>query len=250
MPATRLTFAEVAVPVPVRQTFTYRVPESLADRVRPGVQVTVPFGRRRAEGFVVSMSAAPPRSDLKAIHQISAVDESGPPITIELLELTRWLADYYLCSWGEALKAALPGGLEPSRGSPIRRRKPVPSAEAVLAEVLSVDEGGLPGRSLTAQQEAALSAIVPAVMEPAHRAFLLFGVTGSGKTEVYLEAAARAREAGGQCLITLAQRHSAGTTTRGLAPRRRRFGRHRGRGPLGGLRAIPLALADRGGRGT
>lgn len=199
-----LTFAQVAVPVPVRQTFTYRVPDNLADRVRPGVQVTVPFGRRGAEGFVVSMSATPPRDDLKEIRSITAVDESGPPITLELLELTRWLADYYLCSWGEALKAALPGGLEPSRAAPIRRRKPAERAELtnpIGDGAVVPEEVQSPRRTLTAQQQAVLDAVVPAVQEPTHRAFLLFGVTGSGKTEVYLEAAARAREVGGQCLI-------------------------------------------------
>ena len=48
-------FAEVAIPVPVRQTFTYRIPAALDGRVVPGLPVNVPFGRRSAEGFVVSI---------------------------------------------------------------------------------------------------------------------------------------------------------------------------------------------------
>jgi len=97
---------DVAVPVPVRSTFTYRVPPALARRVRVGGRVLVPFGSRLLPGFVVGLDPPDPPADLKSVH--SLVDET-PLVDPWLLDLTRWIAERTLCSWGEALKAALPG---------------------------------------------------------------------------------------------------------------------------------------------
>jgi primosomal protein N' (replication factor Y) len=198
-------YAEVAIPVPVRQTFTYRIPEALAGRVAPGVQVNVPFGPRSAEGFVVSVSADPARADLATIREIRLAGDAGAALPASLLELTRWLADYYLCSWGEAIKAALPGGFEPLRATPKRRRKTAAAADEPAAGFdADVAAGALDvparGRTLTDEQRAAIEAIAAAAAAPRHQVFLLFGVTGSGKTEVYLESTARVLAAGGQVL--------------------------------------------------
>lgn len=193
-------FAEVAVPVPVRRTFTYRVPDLLRGEVQPGRQVTVPFGKRQAEGFVVALSD---RATMEDVKEIRSVDGAGPLFTSELLALTRWIADYYLCSWGEVLKAALPGGIEPT--APGRRRRAAPAAEAGEAR------GGAPFEddhspaaadiTLTGAQAGALEAIRAAMAARTHRTILLHGITGSGKTEIYLRAAALAEAEGGQALI-------------------------------------------------
>ncbi|HEX7879685.1 MAG TPA: primosomal protein N', partial [Candidatus Eisenbacteria bacterium] len=206
-------FAEVAIPVPVRQTFTYRIPAALDGRIVPGLPVNVPFGRRSAEGFVVSVGAAPAHLDPADIRDIRLAGAPEDVLPAGVLELTRWLADYYLCSWGEAIKAALPGGIEPLRATPRRRRKVAPDAgpadpqvdrrasdgESDAFQSANGDRSPL-ARPLTADQQQALAAIAPFLAEPAHRVFLLFGVTGSGKTEVYLEAAARVLARGGQVL--------------------------------------------------
>ena len=72
--------------------------------------VFVPFGRRRLTGYVVSISNHNKKNiSLKAIEE---VPDSEPVISKELLSLTRWVADYYHSSWGEAIKAALPAGLD------------------------------------------------------------------------------------------------------------------------------------------
>jgi primosomal protein N' (replication factor Y) len=195
-------FADIAIPVPVRQTFTYRVPPDLVGRATPGRQVTVPFGRRTAEGFIVGLTPKAPAVDPSALRDLKEIDQAGPAFSAELLELTRWVADYYLCSWGEALKAALPGGIEPSRAEPKRGRK-----RAVGAADAALDPGmvaaGLAGRTptLTPEQADAGAQVAEALRERRHQVFLLFGVTGSGKTEVYLRAAALALAAGGQCLL-------------------------------------------------
>lgn len=190
-------FAEIAIPVPVRQLFTYRVPPHLAERAAPGRQVTVPFGRRSAEGFIVRLTADAPAVEPGVLKELTEVDGAGPAFSAELLDVTRWVADYYLCSWGEALKAALPGGLETSRAEPKKARAVRKKKEAAP----DLGRGGRSGPQLTADQAAAGQEIAAALHERRHQVFLLFGVTGSGKTEVYLRAATEALEAGGQCLL-------------------------------------------------
>jgi primosomal protein N' (replication factor Y) len=102
--------AAVAIPRPVRRLFTYDVPPDLLPRCRRGARVVVPFGRRRLTGFVVEVrpaaSAEEPPFPLKPIERVL---DSDPVVDEELLELTRWASDYYAVSWGEMIRAALPG---------------------------------------------------------------------------------------------------------------------------------------------
>jgi primosomal protein N' (replication factor Y) len=107
-------FVEVALPVPMRQTFTYRLPPALAPLVRLGARLLVPFGHRQLTGYVVALHAtlgpesAVDEASIKAIFEI--VDDE-PLVTEEILKLTQWTADYYASSWGEMLRASLPAGI-------------------------------------------------------------------------------------------------------------------------------------------
>ncbi|MBD3367487.1 MAG: primosomal protein N' [Candidatus Eisenbacteria bacterium] len=101
-------YVEVAVPLPVSGTFTYSVPDELAERAVLGSRVLVPFGRRRVTGFVVGDTGDP---EIESIKPIIDVLDIGPVVDERMLELTRWVADYYLASWGEVLRAALPPGI-------------------------------------------------------------------------------------------------------------------------------------------
>ena len=112
-----MPFAHVALPLPVRQTFVYRVPDALAARAVPGAQVSVPFRGRARRGFVVGLSAA---CDLEKVSDLAGV-LPAPPFSPQLLELARWIAEYYLAPLGEVLAAALPGGLEGFARSRARR---------------------------------------------------------------------------------------------------------------------------------
>ncbi len=100
---------EVILPLPLDEAFTYAVPEALAAEARPGARVLVPFGRRRLTGVVVGEGQPPEALDFELKHVLDVLDDE-PALTPELLRLTRWMADYYVCCWGEALKAALPAG--------------------------------------------------------------------------------------------------------------------------------------------
>ena len=102
------TFIEVAVPLPVTGTFTYSVPDDLVDRAGVGARVLVPFGRRKVTGFVVAVGVTPAVDGVKDIIETLDV---APVVDPPMIELTRWIADYYLASWGEVLRATLPPGI-------------------------------------------------------------------------------------------------------------------------------------------
>jgi len=111
-------YASVAVPIPVRQLFTYLVDDSLREVLVRGARVRIPFGRRKLVGTVVEWPAAPPDAGVatKAIESLLP----GEAVPATILELTRFVSDYYLCAWGEAIETALP-----PRGGPTPLRKVV-----------------------------------------------------------------------------------------------------------------------------
>ena len=105
-----LPYAEVVFNLPVRESFTYRVPDRFLGMAREGMRVFVPFGRRRLTGYIIALSGSLEKNiTLKPIEDIL---DTEPVISQELLKLTKWIADYYHSSWGEAIKAALPAGLD------------------------------------------------------------------------------------------------------------------------------------------
>ncbi len=103
-------FGSVAVPRPVRRLFTYAIPADLLPRCRRGVRVLVPFGRRKVTGYLLEISNTPgalePGTTLRTVEEVL---DPEPVLDESILELTRWAADYYLVSWGEMIRAALPG---------------------------------------------------------------------------------------------------------------------------------------------
>jgi primosomal protein N' (replication factor Y) len=107
-------FAEVALPLPLRRTFTYRLPANIGRKVQLGSRLMVPFGKRNLTGYVVHLHTDLP-ADLgieeSALKDAAELLDEEPLITPEILKLTQWTADYYFASWGEMLKAALPAGI-------------------------------------------------------------------------------------------------------------------------------------------
>jgi primosomal protein N' (replication factor Y) len=107
-------YAEVAVPLRVNRTFTYRLPLALKEDARLGSRLLVPFGRKRITGYIVALlNALDPAADLTDadIKDAEELLDAEPLLTPEILEITRWVAEYYAAPWGEVLKAALPAGL-------------------------------------------------------------------------------------------------------------------------------------------
>ena len=107
-------YAEVAVPLRVAQTYTYRLPLALRDEAQVGARLLVPFGRKMLTAYIVALHQeidAGLGLDETEIKEAEELLDAEPLITPELLEITRWIADYYAAPWGEVLKAALPAGL-------------------------------------------------------------------------------------------------------------------------------------------
>src|SRR5436305_8712104 len=107
-------YAEVAVPLRVTQTFTYRLPTALSAEARVGARLLVPLGRKLVTGYIVALhTSLDPALELNdsEIKEAEELLDAVPLLTTEVLELTRWLADYYAAPWGEVLKASLPAGL-------------------------------------------------------------------------------------------------------------------------------------------
>lgn len=114
--AGQLRYAEVAIPVHVLTTFIYKLPEALQPRAELGSRITVPFGRKLVTGYIVALhTELRPGTSLKEenIKDAREILDGFPLITAEILELTRWVSEYYLAPWGEVLKAALPPGVSP-----------------------------------------------------------------------------------------------------------------------------------------
>ena len=234
--------AEIAVPIPLEETYHYRIPDKLRHQVSLGVRVQVPFGEGRRErvltGYVLGVCALPDRK----LKEIREVVDQAPLFNEENLALARWISDYYMTPLGEVLRAMLPAArikpklrkylglknpLTPEELEGYRRSPKVrallaflsdhgPTARATLKEafgelghVLSrLRKEGLlkeedreishsPFRDharssdsplvLTADQKRAYRKIGKSLKTGGYAPFLLFGVTGSGKTEVYLQ---------------------------------------------------------------
>jgi primosomal protein N' (replication factor Y) len=112
-------FAELLLPVPVPKLFTYRVPFILNEKVKPGLRGIVQFGDRRIlTGIVITVHQLPPK-EYEAKYILELLDDE-PVVNTHQLKLFQWIADYYLCSAGEVMNAALPSGLKLSSESMVQ----------------------------------------------------------------------------------------------------------------------------------
>ena len=109
IPASAFVTVDVVLPLPLDQAYTYRVPDAVAGAAQVGARVLVPFRNRRLTGVIVGEGPPPDTLDFEVKEVLDLLDDV-PVCTPELLDLTEWIADYYVCGWGEALKATLPAG--------------------------------------------------------------------------------------------------------------------------------------------
>ena len=102
---------QVILPIPLQGTFTYSVPDDVRDMVGMGTRVLVQFGRKKYyTAIVAGIDQTPPGN--YEVKEIMAVLDPHPALRYPQLKFWEWLADYYLCSVGEVMKAALPTGLK------------------------------------------------------------------------------------------------------------------------------------------
>jgi primosomal protein N' (replication factor Y) (superfamily II helicase) len=198
---------ELAVPTRLWQRFDYLPPaDSTVDCWQPGIRVQAPFGRRLLTGILMAVK---PHSDLPPEKLKTALMplDPQPLLTPAVLALCQWASDYYHYPLGEVLSQALPKTLRQGRQCP-----PIESA----AEPNSLQDIA-PPLPLNAHQQQAVQAITEAA---GFKTFLLDGVTGSGKTEVYFQSITALLAAGKQVLVLVPE---IGLTPQTVARFRQRF---------------------------
>lgn len=174
--------------------FDYAVPDDLRTVLQVGHRVRVPFGKRSVTGFVYALGEAPAVLELRPIQ--SVVDEE-PVLSPLLLELAGFIASYYIVPLDEVIRAILPPRVRALITRTVKRRR----------------------QSRILRQSSDATPTLPVVLEPAQQAvreriaislarqeaavFLLHGVTGSGKTEVYLRLVEDVIAKGGQALVLI-----------------------------------------------
>lgn len=173
-----LKYAKVAVPVPLKQEFTYSFDDGVLNVV-PGIRVMVPFGRREVQGYVVDVLDSKPDVGFE-IKAVSKAIDKEPLFGKREYELALWMERFYFSSRGEILDVMIPGGRRDSSFGALDFGEPVSNEDVVL----------------TAEQSGAIET----VMNASSGLFYLFGVTGSGKTEVFLQCAERVIAQGGQVI--------------------------------------------------
>jgi primosomal protein N' (replication factor Y) (superfamily II helicase) len=182
IPEIQQRYADIALNLPVPGLFTYGIPETLAGIVQVGSRVLVPFGLKNKKllGIVMGFKE---QTEFKKTKNILRVLDPYPALDKELMQLTRWVSEYYLCPLGEAIHAAAP---PPGRG------KHHISAELLdKAELYEHHKFDFPTHlTPTAEQEKALKTVCESLDSQKFNVILLYGVTGSGKTEIYLQSIA------------------------------------------------------------
>ena len=173
-----LKYAKVAVPVPLKQEFTYSFDDGVLNVV-PGIRVMVPFGRREVQGYVVDVLDSKPDVGFE-IKAVSKAIDKEPLFGKREYELALWMERFYFSSRGEILDVMIPGGRRDSSFGALDFGEPAFKKDVVL----------------TSEQAGA----VETVMGARTGLFYLFGVTGSGKTEVFLQCAERVIAQGGQVI--------------------------------------------------
>lgn len=225
---------------------SYSVPDSLRDSIEPGRRVRVPLGRgnRKVTGYCVSIENQ--QQSNRRLKNIDKVIDSQALLSPSLLRLTKWMADYYLCSWGQVLETVIPAGVRVGAGtrlttlltiapetkqklaslklpkkqsavidhlltqtSPMTPAKLASAVGCTQAPITALRRKGLihsevkrtsaemtsgkvlpeePQLKLNTDQSAAFDGILESLRRQQHETVLIHGVTGSGKTEVYMHA--------------------------------------------------------------
>jgi len=167
-------FAEVALALPSVEPLHYAIPEKWREHAAVGCRVRVNVRNRKLVGYIVSLSGT---SKVESVKEIEGLIDTEPVLGEEMLRLTRWMSERYFCSWGQAIEAAMPAPFKKGKlRMKGRERKSVLIHEAK-------EQGPF---ILSPAQDKAYRQIREALDAGGPKTFLLHGITGSGKTEVYM----------------------------------------------------------------
>ncbi len=175
----------------LRGPFDYRLPEELRGGVDVGSMLVVPFGRREVLGVVVGLAESSEVAEEKLLAPLRALELGVPE---ELVALAEWIAAEYCSTIARSLALVLPPGA--ARRLSGRKRRAV-----ARPRHLAVGARSPAAPALTGEQQAVLEPLLAALRARRAEQRLLHGVTGSGKTEVYLRAAAAALDQGRGAIV-------------------------------------------------
>ena len=106
-------YADILIPLALPGTFTYLVPQEMVGRLMVGCRVVVQFGAKRYyTGIVARLHNEPPQAGI-TVKAICGVTDTTPILQPKQIKFWQWISQYYLCTVGEVMKAALPAGLKP-----------------------------------------------------------------------------------------------------------------------------------------
>jgi primosomal protein N' (replication factor Y) (superfamily II helicase) len=106
-----LCYVDVILPLAVPNLYTYSVPETMRDQVSPGQRIVVQFGKKKLyTGLAYKIHSNKP--ELYKAKEIESILDAAPIVNQKQFELWKWLSDYYMCTLGEVMNAALPSGLK------------------------------------------------------------------------------------------------------------------------------------------
>ena len=163
MPSIANIIPTTQIPLNKLQYFSYSIPKNLKKDIKPGIEVKIPLGKKEISGIVFNITTQTPKFKLKNILEIADII---PVLSFNQLKLAQWISKYYYTSLGIVIKTMLPKKVQARKHKSIKLSK-----EKV------------PFPELTKTQ----SEIYNSINKIKQKLFLIHGVTGSGKTEIYLK---------------------------------------------------------------
>ena len=188
-----MAFADVIIPLPLQDSYTYSIPSALEASVQRGCRVLVPFGKNKSYvGIVRTIHTKEPQGyEVKAIKECM---DAQPVVTEAQFRFWEWIAQYYVCPLGDVMNAALPARL---KDETVRK----PQVRQKNSSSFQIDEEEHSYNKLNRPQQQAYDAIRQSFLTK--EVTLLHGVTSSGKTEIYIHLICQAIAEGKQVLYLL-----------------------------------------------
>ena len=255
----QVAIATVVFAAPPFGPYDYRIGEPYLQSIHPGQRLQVPLGagNRALTGYCIHVETR--RGRFPRLKTIKSIVDEQPLVSRQMLELTRWMADYYICHWGQVLDAVVPAGvrgqagtreqlflsvstavtarltqlkLPPKQATALRvlAASPTPLTPQQVAQAANCTQGPINALrkkrlvvgerrriqqadldelavaiedplDLNPDQQRALDTIIKQIQCPGSATTLVHGITGSGKTEVYIRAIEEVIRGGRQAIV-------------------------------------------------